>query len=395
MWSAPKSPAELDRNLHSMDAANRSMLSSVKRVIVFRALQLGDLLCSVPAFRALRHAIPQAQIALLSLPWARDFVARYSAYIDEFIEFPGFPGLPEREPDIAQFPRFISRMQERRFDLTIQMHGSGGIVNAMLELVGAKMNAGYCEPDDLSANRQRFLPYPDDVHEVRRHLRLMEFLGAPSIHEYLEFPLHDQDYAELTRISEAARLHGGNYVCLHAGARYLTRRYPALRLAQVGDHFASQGLDVVLTGSAAERQLTEGVAATMRAECINLAGKTSLGAAAALVASARIVITNDTGMSHLAAAVGVPSVVIVLSSDAARWAPLDSTGHPTILADVPCRPCEHRSCPIGFPCAERITSSAVIDRAEQLLAIDASDRKSLSTHSVDYSKESACAVYAS
>ena len=100
-----------------------------ERIAIFRALMLGDMLCAIPALRALRGTCPAAQITLIGLPWARSFVERFSQYFDEFVEFPGFPGLPEREFDTRRFPDFLKVVQSLRLDWVVQMHGSGSIVN--------------------------------------------------------------------------------------------------------------------------------------------------------------------------------------------------------------------------------------------------------------------------
>src|SRR5215216_5176584 len=147
-------------------------------IAVFRALQLGDLLCAVPALRALRAAAPGAKITLIGLPWARWLVDRYPRYLDGFVEFPGYPGLPERAPDLSRIPGWLAAMQARRFDLAIQMHGSGGIVNPLVALLGAGRTAGYVVPGQLYPDEETFMPYPAAEHEVRTHLRLLALLGA-------------------------------------------------------------------------------------------------------------------------------------------------------------------------------------------------------------------------
>src|SRR5688500_8993060 len=100
-------------------------------IALFRALQLGDMLCAVPAMRALRRAYPQAEIALIGLPWAGSFVQRFGKYLDRHIVFPGYPGLPEQPYSKAAWDPFVQQMQQEQFDCIIQMQGNGTIVNDM------------------------------------------------------------------------------------------------------------------------------------------------------------------------------------------------------------------------------------------------------------------------
>jgi ADP-heptose:LPS heptosyltransferase len=299
---------------------------AIRKIAVLRALQLGDLLCAVPAFRALRVALPETEITLLGLPWARELVPRFDRYLDAFVEFPGHPGLPERAPDFDGMPEFLGAVRRARFDLALQLHGSGRITNSVVFRLGAGASAGFYPPGEACPDERAFIPYPEDEHEIRRLLRLLDHLGIPSAGEDLEFPVRDADRQALAEIGEAASLVPGEYVCIHAGGRS-ARRWPPGRFAEVGDALAARGLTPVLTGSGEEANLAAEVAAGMRAASVNLAGRTTLGALAALLAGARLLVSGDTGVSHLAAALRVPSVVVFTSSDRSRWAPLDRRLH--------------------------------------------------------------------
>jgi ADP-heptose:LPS heptosyltransferase len=296
-------------------------------VAVLRALQLGDLLCAVPAFRALRAALPDAEITLVGLPWAAELVGRFACYLDRFIKLPGYPGLPERPPQPERIPAFLADAQGRRFDLAIQMHGDGAVTNPLLVLLGARLNAGYYRPGGYCPDPDRFLAYPDRGPEVRRHLRLMEFLGAPARGEHLEFPLRAEDWRALRAVEGAQGLRPGEYACVHPGGRAPSHRWPPEEFAAVAERLAGHGLGVVLTGTAPEAPLARAVAGAMRAPAVDLCGRTGLGALGALLAGARLLVCNDTGVSHLAAALGVPSVVACIESDPERWSPLDRQRH--------------------------------------------------------------------
>lgn len=299
-----------------------------ERVLVVRALPgVGDLLCAVPAWRALRAALPDSAIALLGLPEAQTVLARIGRYIDEVIPFTGYPGIVEsRTTDPARIARALIDVQARRFDLAIQMQGSGLVTNALTVLLGARATAGFYLPGQYCPDPGRFLPYPADQPEVRRHLRLMTFLGAPSRGEDLEFYTLPEDEAERAEIQKSAGIEGA-YACIHPGASIAARRWSPDGFAQVGDALANDGLHVVITGGRDEREITAAVAAAMRAPAVDVGGATTLGGLAALMAGSRITVTNDTGTSHLAAALGVPSVVVFTTSDPRRWAPLDVERH--------------------------------------------------------------------
>jgi ADP-heptose:LPS heptosyltransferase len=313
--------------------------SPLERIAVVRALGgLGDLLCTVPAFRALRVAFPQAEIAFIGLSSVKPLIERFDRYLDKILDFPGYPGLPEQSLQVQQIPEFLQLVQNERFDLAIQMHGSGTITNPLTVLLGARINAGFFIPGQYCPDESRFLPFLDHESEVRRYLRLLEFLGVPSQGEELEFPIYEQDKQALGAIDEVRHLGKGEYVCIHPGASTPIRRWQPEGFAAVADALAQLGLSIVLTGSKQEVELCRTVATLMKAPSLNLAGRTCLGALAALVNDSRLLVCNDTGVSHLAAALRVPSVVIFTQSDPERWAPLNSDRHRVVYHATPIPP---------------------------------------------------------
>ena len=345
---------------------------AIERIVVFRALMLGDLLCAVPALRALRRGFPRASITLIGLPWAAALAERLSC-VDRFIEFPGHPGLPEKPCDVRALPVFLAKVQAQRFDLALQLHGSGPIVNPLVATFGARHSAGFFNteawrPDEDAAF---YAPWPQHGHEILRMLALTDWLGLPRDGTHLEFPLQPTDREALCAIWPGAARRG-SYVCIHAGAQLPSRRWPLERFAAVANRLAAQGETIVLTGTAQEAEQVTALSAAIEFPTVNLAGRTSLWTLGALIEGAARVICNDTGVSHVAAALGTPSIVISSGSDVARWAPLDGDRHRVLWQPMACRPCSHAVCPIGHGCATAIGVDEVLQATAAQAAQSAS-----------------------
>jgi ADP-heptose:LPS heptosyltransferase len=219
----------------------------------------------------------------------------------------------------------------RQFDLLLQMHGNGSIVNPLVAALGAGAVAGFYEPGRYCPDPARYMPYPEEGSEVRRLLTLADFLGAPSRGEELEFPVTAGEEQAAGEICRRYGLQPKKYVCVHPGARDTRRWWSARHFARAADEIADKGFAVVLTGTQGEGETVRSVAAAMRNPSVDLAGKTDLGTLAVLIREARMILSNDTGVSHIASAVRTPSVVIFLASDPKRWAPLDGRRHRVIL----------------------------------------------------------------
>lgn len=300
--------------------------AGLEKIAVFRALHLGDMLCAVPALRAIRTSLPNAHITLIGLPWAIQFAQRFARFIDDFAAFPGHPSFPEQAVRMDEIASFYDAMRSRGFDLAVQMHGSGTTCNQVIREFGARITAGFA-PADASA-LDYFLPYPASGPEPLRLLRLAQFLGAEHAGDELEFPLCDDDEREMKGTCVAASLEPESYICIHPGADTLQKCWPPECFAEIGDRLHHEfNLQVVLTGSANEANLAAAVARHMKVKAINATVPLSIGATASLISGARLLVCNDTGMSHIAAALKVSSVVIFRTAGMQRWAPLNQRLH--------------------------------------------------------------------
>lgn len=294
-----------------------------QRIAIFQALNLGDLLCTTPALRAIRGRFPAAEITFIGRTWAEAVVPRLST-VDRFLSFPGFPGIAESPCDAAQV---VSHWP--RFDLAIQMHGSGAVSNGFVAALAATHSVGFGPPGERRLTTA--LSWVESEPEPLRWLRLADAVGAAPAGLHIELPVTP---AERTKAATLIGPPDGRLVIgLHAGASDPSRRWPADSFASLGDRLAERHqARIVLTGSDQERSLTASVRRTMNAPAIDLAGMTDLGELAAVISALDLLVTNDTGVSHVAAATRTPSIVLFGPTRPERWAPLDRRRHQVIDA---------------------------------------------------------------
>lgn len=276
------------------------------RVLVLRALGLGDLLVAVPAVRAVRRHRPAGRV-VLATPAALAPLARWTAAVDEV--------LPTDRPEALRWPHPDPP------SLVVNLHGTGPQSHRALDALRPGRRVGYRaagwvgpDPDVIAARHP---------HERERWCALLSGCGIPA------------DPADL-HLSPPPVADGEPPVLVHPGAQFGSKRWPADRFAEVAAALDRAGRRVLLTGSAAERDLARHVGQRAGLPAGHLvAGRTDVAQLAALVARAGLLICGDTGVAHLASAFGTPSVVLFGPADPARWGP--PAGPHTLLTDAAVR----------------------------------------------------------
>jgi heptosyltransferase-2 len=171
-------------------------------------------------------------------------------------------------------------------------------------------------------------------------------------------------------VEVGARLLGapGPWIGVNPGAAYgSAKRWVPERYAAVADRLARElGGRVAVLGGPAERPLAEAIAAQLRAPSRVLAGETRLGELIGVLSGLKLLLTNDSGPMHLAAALGVPLVAIFGPTDWSETAPLGRRQR-LVREPVDCSPCKLRECPIDHRCMRRVSVERVADEALGLL----------------------------
>jgi lipopolysaccharide heptosyltransferase II len=346
--------------------------ASARNLLCVRLDSLGDVLMTTPALRALKESVPGRRITLLTSP-SGAVAARYVPEIDAAIEF-GAPWMKASGANPARDSALLRKLSARKFDgaVIFTVFSQNPLPTAYLcYLAGIPLRAAHCHenPYDLLTD---WVPDPEPAtivrHEVRRQLDLVQAIGGCTANENLSFAV---PAAARQRVQRVLRHMGLDFarplVLAHPGATAASRRYPPEHFAAALTLLVRQtGCQVVLTGDAHEAALLTGIQSAMGAPSHSAAGLFDLGELGAAIELADVLISNNTGPAHIAAALGT-RVVDLYALTNPQHTPWQVESR-VLFHDVPCRYCYKSVCPAGHnDCLRRVEPETVAAAALELL----------------------------
>ena len=338
---------------------------SAKNMLIRGTNWIGDAVMTLPAVAAIRNTFPDARISILVKPWVAE-VFHLCKYVDEVIPFQS-SGI---HSGIAGKLRLAKELRSRGFDTAILLQNA--VEPAIIaRLAGIPVRAGYDSDGRglLLTHSVRRTEAVRKVHQIEYYLEMVKSLGCRST----DSKVHLEPGKEYEVLSEnLLREHGigsGTFLIgLAPGAAYgPAKRWLPERFAAVADRLID-GLPAraVLFGSQEDRKCADLVEKSARHPMINVAGKTNLGEAMAIIARCSLFLSNDSGLMHVAGALNIPTVAIFGSTNPITTSPVGDNST-VIYKGASCSPCLKQTCPTDFRCMDMIGVEEVYEKAMGLL----------------------------
>jgi len=331
-----------------------------RKIFVRATNWIGDGVMMTPALGAVRETFPDAEIVVAANPLVAQLFSHHP-WCDRVMVY------DRKGPHkgVRGFLRFVREVRGEGFDLAILMQKA---FEAALLTYLAKVPRRI----GFSSDGRRFLLTSSTsltsavkrLHHSRHYLHMLRTFGIEGEAQNLTLKLTAEEEANAKE-----RLGDGRWVAINPGAAYgsAKRWYPE-RFAAVADTLASElGLRVVLIGGPGEKQIGHDIEEMMAGECLNLVGETSVREMMAVISRSVLMVTNDSGPMHVAAALQVPIVAIFGPTDHTTTYPW-SEQYQVVRAEVDCAPCLKRTCPTDHRCMLSVTSDDVVKAAKMFIA---------------------------
>jgi lipopolysaccharide heptosyltransferase II len=311
---------------------------SVRTVLLVRLRSIGDTVLATPSLFALKRFLPHVEVDILLEDWVAPVLEELD-FVHQVVNF-------ERGSVIAR-ARVARRLRAARYDVVYNLHG-GTTATLLTRFTGAPHRVGFASYQYANLHNH-LAPSPlllwgqQKTHSAEQQLALLGWTGVPvSDRPPTRLPVTQQAAAEIAHRLSAAGLDGRKFAVVHPAAAFATKQWATEKFARVVEFLAGQGFATVAVAAPHETAVLNDLTseAAVRVVCFDL----SLPEVTALVARAQLFVGNDSGIAHIAAAVGTPSVVIFGSSNLAHWRPWTIAPAETVFEEMPCQPCHGYFC---------------------------------------------------
>lgn len=346
-----------------------------KNILCIRLDSLGDVLMTTPAIRALKESQPGRRITLLTST-SGAAIAPLIPEIDEIIIYdPPWMKASKSTNSEVEF-QMMDRLRQGRFEAAIifTTFSQSPLPAAYMTLLAEiPLRLAHCRENpyqlltDWSPERDNF-GQADIRHEVRRQLDLVASVGNRTRDEHLSLQVPALAIEKMTNCLKEIGLDvKQKWLVAHPGSTAPSRRYPVESFARAAGQLQSQhGIQVLFTGTEPEIELIETIRSRMQSASLSLTGRLAIDEFSALLSIAPLLISNNTGPVHIAAALGTPVVDLYALTNPQHtpW----MVPHRTLYHDVPCRYCYKSICPMGHHnCLRLVTPESVVQAALELL----------------------------
>jgi heptosyltransferase-2 len=338
----------------------KSRVIDPEKILVRATNWVGDGVMSLPALEVLRSRYPSAEIVLLVKPWVSELYHHHPA-VDRIIVYD--PAEEHRGP--RGFMKLVEQVRSENFDMAILFQNAFHAAwMAWRARVPVRIGYGLEGRGPLLTDS---IPVPSPAHYGHQSNYYLQLLFRAGLVDRIvpvdriRLEIQDSERTWAVKQLKSMGLGGPRFlVGLTPGAAFgPAKRWPAERYADLADRLiGALNADVLIFGSPAERSLAESIAHRMDHTPTIVAGETTLRQLMALMAQCRLIVTNDSGPMHLAAALGLPVVAIFGSTDERATGPLSPMAR-IVKHPVACSPCGLRECPIDFRCMKGVTVDEV------------------------------------
>ena len=341
--------------------------SRVERVLVVRLRSIGDTVLATPSLRALRRFLPGARIDVLLEDWVAPLLEG-SAEVDRVVTV--------RRKSQSSRLAVARRLRAEGYDVAYNLHG-GSTAALLVRASGARHRVGYADYSYASLHNHAAPPSARlwgraKTHSAEQQLALLGWTGVPVTDRPASrlAVLPEASATVARRLREEAGLGDGRaFALVHPAAAFETKTWAAENFARVVEHLAARGLAVVAVAAPGEASVIDEVRARSASP---LAGFTdlTLPELTALAARSTVFVGNDSGVAHVAAAVGAPQGVVFGSSNVAHWSPWSEAPAEVVREEMACAPCAGYTCAeFGAPeCIRRVPVARVVAALDRVLA---------------------------